>query len=105
LFFLCGRDAAERIVNWDYGEPGAIVEQLREYRLLVAPRAGRYEPPPALCARIQALPIPGGYDEVSASEVRVKIARGERWEHLVPEPIVPLVRKIYGSGSFVQGVL
>ncbi len=24
LSFLCGRDAAERIANWDYGEPGAF---------------------------------------------------------------------------------
>src|SRR5688572_11711044 len=24
LIFLCGRDAAERIVNWDYGHPEAV---------------------------------------------------------------------------------
>ncbi len=105
LFFLCGRDAAERIVNWDYGKPEAIAEQLHEYRLLVAPRAGRYEPPPGLRGRIQALPMEPGYDETSASQVRLRIARGEPWEHLVPEPIVPLVRELYGSSRFAEGVL
>src|SRR5205807_9065689 len=29
LTFLCGRDAAERIVNWDYGRPEAFREMLR----------------------------------------------------------------------------
>src|ERR1017187_5346691 len=29
LSFLCGRDAAERIANWDYGSPRAFLEMLR----------------------------------------------------------------------------
>lgn len=105
LFFLCGRDAAERIVNWDYGQPDAFQEQLREYQLLVAPRGGPYQPPPALRGRIHALPMAQDYDEVSASEVRARIARGEKWEHLAPERIVPLVREVYGSGPFVEAIL
>lgn len=96
LFFLCGRDAAERIVNWDYGRPGAFLEQLREYGLLVAPRQGAYEPPPAMRSRIWTLGVEPGWDEVSASMVRDRIARDEPWEHLVPEAAVPLVRTIYG---------
>jgi cytidyltransferase-like protein len=40
LQFLCGRDAAERIVRWDYGRPGVIGEMLREFGLLVAGRGG-----------------------------------------------------------------
>ncbi len=36
LSFLCGRDAAERIVNWELGHPGAR-EMLREFDLLVGP--------------------------------------------------------------------
>lgn len=64
LFFLCGRDAAERAVNWDYGSRDAFREQLREYRLLVAPRQGEYAPPAAMEERIDVLPVEGGYDEV-----------------------------------------
>ena len=32
LWFLCGRDAAERIVNWDYGAEGRFAEQLEEFQ-------------------------------------------------------------------------
>ncbi|MGD0013004.1 MAG: adenylyltransferase/cytidyltransferase family protein [Bryobacteraceae bacterium] len=96
LYFLCGRDAAERIVAWDYGRAGAIREQLAEYRLLVAPRGRPYQPPPELSDRIHALPFPGDYQEVSATEVRERIRRGEPWEHLVPEAIVRVAREVYG---------
>jgi hypothetical protein len=36
LFILCGRDAAERIVNWDYGCEDGIEKQLEVFELLVA---------------------------------------------------------------------
>lgn len=95
LLFLCGRDAAERIVNWDYGAPGAFGAMLDVFELRVASRSGDYQPPPELADRIQPLPMEPDYDEVSATDVRERIARGQPWEHLVPEPIIPLVRRIY----------
>jgi len=95
LYFLCGRDAAERVVNWDYGRPGAFLEQLREYQLLVAPRKGIYEPPSQMRDRVHALAMEQDYDELSASEVRGRISRGEPWEHLVPEAIAGIVRQVY----------
>jgi nicotinate-nucleotide adenylyltransferase len=95
IFFLCGRDAAERIVNWDYGTPGAIAEQLREYQLLVAARQGGYSAPPEYARRIHMLALDEAYDSVSATDVRERIARGEAWEHLVPEPVVEMARRIY----------
>ncbi len=97
LYFLCGRDAAERIVNWDYGRPGAILEQLCVYQLLVAPRGGVYEPPAALRDRIHNLALEPGYDEIAATRVRESIRKGEPWEHLVPGPIVEIVRRIYAA--------
>lgn len=97
LHFLCGRDAAERIANWDYGRPGAFLEQLREYRLLVAPRQGLYAPPPELRSRVRALTPGEDCEELSATAVRERIARGEPWEHLVPEPIVEIVRGLYAG--------
>jgi nicotinate-nucleotide adenylyltransferase len=99
LYFLCGRDAAERAVNWDYGRPGAFAEQLREYQLLIAPRRGIYVPPEELRGRIHALEMEGDYDELSASEVRRRISSGEAWERLVPEAIVGMVRELYGNSS------
>jgi nicotinic acid mononucleotide adenylyltransferase len=70
---------------------------LGEFGLLVADRGGRYEPPPDLAERIRRLPLPGDYSEISATEVRNRIRAGRPWEHLVPEPIVELVRTIYGK--------
>ncbi|HEY1340472.1 MAG TPA: nicotinate-nicotinamide nucleotide adenylyltransferase [Bryobacteraceae bacterium] len=95
LSFVCGRDAAERIVNWDYGQAGAIGEMLREFELLVAERAGRYVPPDELRDAIRLLRVEQGLDEVSSTEVRERIASGEEWEHLVPPTIREQVRRIY----------
>ncbi len=94
---LCGRDAAERIVTWDYGYPDAAGTMLREFELLVASRRGSYEPPVELRHRIQELPIAAGCDEISATEVRARIRRGEPWQTLVPESIAELVRELYRS--------
>ncbi|MFZ0934579.1 MAG: hypothetical protein WB579_25590 [Bryobacteraceae bacterium] len=93
---LCGRDAAERIVDWDYGMPGAIEEMLREFGLLVAARRGEYAAPPKLAHAIGRLDLDGEFDHVSASEVRRRIAAGAAWEHLVPPAVRDQVRKLYG---------
>jgi nicotinate-nucleotide adenylyltransferase len=76
LTFLCGRDAAERMVNWDYGDPGALAAMLGQFDLLVAARHGEYTPPPQFAHAIQPLELAGAFDHVSATEVREKIARG-----------------------------
>jgi nicotinate-nucleotide adenylyltransferase len=93
--FICGRDAAERILRWDYGRAGVLEEMFREFDLLVAPRGGHLSPPPEFAKRIQGLRIGAGHQEVSSTEVRQRIARGEAWEHLVPESIRERVREIY----------
>jgi nicotinate (nicotinamide) nucleotide adenylyltransferase len=93
LFFLCGRDAAERIVGWDYGEGDGIHKQLESFALLVAARGGVYEPPPEIRNRVHALGLPPGLDDVSSSEVRRRIGAGESWRDLVPGSIVHLVER------------
>ena len=95
LYFICGRDAAERVLGWDYGRPGVVEEMLREFELLVAARQGEFEPPAQFGERIHRLHVRGGYDAVSSTEVRKRIARGEPWEHLVPKEIVDRARAIY----------
>jgi nicotinate-nucleotide adenylyltransferase len=97
LKFLCGRDAAERVVSWDYGRPGAFREMLEHFELLVASRMGAFRAPAELRAGIRALAVPPEYEEISATDVRTRIAGGRPWEHLVPESIVPLVRELYGQ--------
>jgi nicotinate (nicotinamide) nucleotide adenylyltransferase len=93
LFFLCGRDAAERIVGWDYGEGDGIHKQLESFALLVASRGGVYEPPPQIRNRVHALTLPPELDEVSSSEVRRRIRAGEPWRHLTPDTIARLIEQ------------
>ena len=95
LSFICGRDAAERILHWDYGRPGVVEEMLGEFELLVAPRGGHFSPPEEFRHRIHPLNIGEGHEAVSSTEVRERIARGEPWEDLVPEKIRERVREIY----------
>lgn len=95
LDFICGADAAERVIAWDYGEPGAIDKMLAEFSLLVAPRATPFTPPDRLRHRIRRLEVAPGFEDVSSTEVRDRIASGKPWEHLVPEQIADLVREIY----------
>ena len=95
LSFLCGRDAAERIADWDYGRPGAFPEMLSRFDLLVAARGGSYRAPPAIASAVSPLMLAGEFDHVSATEVRDRIRRREPWEHLVPEAIHGHVRRIY----------
>ncbi len=95
LAILCGRDAAERIVTWDYGYAGAVEKILEEFEVLVASRGGGYEPPTQFQNRIRAIPIASGFEEISATVVRERIQRGEPWEHLVPTAIAQSVHRLY----------
>jgi nicotinic acid mononucleotide adenylyltransferase len=72
-----------------------VEEMLREFQLLVASRSGELQPPAEFQHRIHPLTLRGGHDLVSSTDVRERIARGEPWEHLVPELIVDQVREIY----------
>jgi nicotinate-nucleotide adenylyltransferase len=95
ISFVCGRDAAQRVIEWDYGETGAIEKILAEFSILVAERGGTYEAPAHLRHRVRRLELGADFSDVSSSEVRRRIAAGEPWEHLVPEAIVDRVRNIY----------
>jgi nicotinate (nicotinamide) nucleotide adenylyltransferase len=97
ISFICGRDAAERIIGWDYGEQGTIEKMLDEFSLLVAEREGHYEAPPHLQNRVHRLQLDENFSDVSSTEVRRRVAAGEVWEHLVPSAIVDRVRQIYAA--------
>ena len=103
FWFVCGRDAAERIVTWDYGHPTAFAKMLDTFGLLVARRQGEYTPPPELAERIKPLAFES-YDEHSSTEVRERIRQGGEWRHLVPESIAKEVEEIYRRASaFIGG--
>ncbi|MFN7923293.1 MAG: adenylyltransferase/cytidyltransferase family protein [Bryobacteraceae bacterium] len=94
-WFLCGRDAAERIMGWDYGEARVGSAVLEEFGLLVAQRQGIYKPPADAAERVRTLAIGEEWDAVSATEVRRRIAAGEPWDHLVPEAAAKLAGDLY----------
>ncbi len=91
---LCGRDAAERIVGWDYGDAPPIQEQLREFRMVVAARAGEYCPPNKIAAGVLSVTLPPECAPVSSSAVRAAIAAGADWEALAPPAVVELVLRL-----------
>lgn len=93
LSFLCGADAAERIANWDYGDPDTFARMMSQFDLLVAERGDKFALPH------RPLPLAGVHAHVSATEVRERIVQGQPWEHLVPPAIRDEVRRIYGGPS------
>jgi nicotinate-nucleotide adenylyltransferase len=99
IHLLCGRDAAERIVHWDYRDEIPFGRQLEEFQMLVASREGEYSVPAAYASRIHPILMPPAYNEVSSSAVRQAIGQGRDWEHLVPENVARRIRekKLYGA--------
>jgi cytidyltransferase-like protein len=95
--FICGADAAERVITWDYGEPGAIDRMLEEFSFLVAPRATAFTPPLHFRHRVRSLDVAPGFEDMSSTQVRDRITAGKSWEHLVPESIIDIVRAIYSA--------
>jgi nicotinate (nicotinamide) nucleotide adenylyltransferase len=94
LYFVCGRDAAERVLNWKYDEPGKVSRMLAEFRLLVASRDGEFEDS-NWGDRVVRLSVDMDLSGISSTEVRRRIATGEAWEQLVPESLVEMVSAIY----------
>ena len=92
LFFLCGRDAAERIVNWDYGDGPPFARQLEDFQLLAASREGDYDPPAALSKRIHTVRLPPQWSSVSASAVREAVRLDQDWDSLVPPAAAQEIR-------------
>ena len=118
LTFVCGRDAAERMITWDYGYPDAISSILESFHLLVACRGGSYEPPAHLRRHIRAMRCPPNwmpYRPATSGGVSPRDSRGSiscplpssRWcarsstagstsgMSAPNSSIVPMVREIY----------
>jgi cytidyltransferase-like protein len=94
VHLLCGRDAAERIIHWDYGDPDFVDRMLGEFGLLVAPRAGEFQPPERFRSTVRTLHM-GDYDECSSTRLRDAIRAGEDWRRLVPDAITDIVNDLY----------
>lgn len=87
ICLICGRDAAERIVGWDYGDGPPLRDQLKEFRLLVTSREGEYAPPAKHASRIQRVALASSLDEVSSTSVREAVAQDGAWRCWVSESV------------------
>lgn len=94
VHLLCGRDAAERIFGWHYEDEDAVPRLFRQFRLLVAPRGGKFEAPSQYRHAVQILDMPE-WDECSSTVVREAIASGRDWRALVPDAIADAVANLY----------
>jgi nicotinate-nucleotide adenylyltransferase len=101
IYFLCGRDAAERIVNWDYGSGIPFKRQIESFQLLAASRGGDYTPAADLRGRIHSIELAKDYDGVSSTAVRKAIESGRDWRGMVPRGVAEWIERerLYGSGG------
>ena len=90
---ICGRDAAKRIVEWDYGEGPAFAEQLKEFQLLVASRRGAYTVPAAYAGRIHTVDLPVSFDAVSSTRIRETVAKGGAFQAWVDRRVADEIER------------
>ena len=91
----CGRDAAERILAWDYADSETLDRMFASFQLLVAARQGEVAAPARFADRIHSLDLSHEFAGVSSTEVRERIRAGTEWRHLVPDLVAPLIAQLY----------
>jgi nicotinate (nicotinamide) nucleotide adenylyltransferase len=103
VFFLTGRDAAERILTWPYDNAEVALRQmLTAFQLVVCDRAGPFHLPddPLLAPyrqRIHCCTLPPGFNHISATEVRQRCHQGLPIDDLVPKAVARYIseHKLY----------
>lgn len=97
VFFLTGRDAAERILAWHYDDAETVLKRMfASFQFIVCSRHGPFRLPddPLLAPyrdRIHSCPLPPQADTISATEVRQRCARGLPIDDLVPAPVADYI--------------
>jgi nicotinate (nicotinamide) nucleotide adenylyltransferase len=107
LWFISGRDAAERILTWPYPDPTAALGALfAQAELLVADRKGSFVLPDTPLVRTYAdhvhrLPLAAEYSHVSATDVRTRLAKGAEVDALVPPAVLAYIleQQLYRAGE------
>jgi nicotinate-nucleotide adenylyltransferase len=103
VFFLTGRDAAERILTWKYDDAAAALRQMfTAFQLIVCDRDGPFHLPddPLLVPyrqRLHCCTLPPGFNHVSATEVRQRCLQGLPLDDLVPPGVARYIgeHKLY----------
>jgi nicotinic acid mononucleotide adenylyltransferase len=98
IFFITGRDAAERILNWPYHDPAeALAHMFASFQLLVFEREGqlKLQENPLIrqySTRIHTLQLSENIDHISSTAVRQRILAGQPINNLVPEGVAAFVK-------------
>jgi len=99
IFFITGRDAAERILTWRYDDPAsALAEMFAVFQLLVFERKGKLQLPEnplvqKYLNRIHPLEMEENLDKVSSTEVRQRMSEGRSIGELVPTEVAVYIQK------------
>jgi nicotinate-nucleotide adenylyltransferase len=99
VFFIVGRDAAERILTWPYPEPAAALKEMfGAFQLLVFRRRGEFTLPALrllgrYADRIHGLRLSEDLDHVSSTAVRERVAAGQSLEGLIPDGVAAYIRR------------
>lgn len=107
VFFLTGRDAAERILAWHYDDAETVLKRMFEsFQFIVCSRNGPFRLPddPLLepyRERIHSCPLPPQADTISATEARQRCEKGLPIDDLVPAPVATYItaHKLYTTAS------
>jgi nicotinate-nucleotide adenylyltransferase len=98
IFFIAGRDAVERILNWPYPDPAeALARMFAGFQLLVFERKGKLKLPEnphirQYSNRIHTLQLSENIDHISSTEVRQRILAGQSINNLVPEGVAAFIK-------------
>jgi nicotinate-nucleotide adenylyltransferase len=99
LWFISGRDAAERILTWPYADPAATLNTLfAQADLLVADREGAFVLPdlPLVrehAAHIHQLPLASEFSHVSATDIRTRLGQGQEVAQLLPAAVLRYIQE------------
>ena len=97
IFFITGRDAAERILSWPYDDPAASLAQMfGAFQLLIFERQGKVKLPqnPLIkqyASRIHTLKMAENVDHISSTSVRQHVTAGQSIEKLVPPEVAAYI--------------
>ena len=99
VFFIVGRDAAERILTWPYPDPAAALEEMfTAFQLLVFRRRGEFTLPALhllqrYADRIHTLRLSEDLDQIYSTAVREQATAGRPLQGLVPEAVAAYIRR------------
>ncbi|GIX47638.1 MAG: putative nicotinate-nucleotide adenylyltransferase [Candidatus Tectimicrobiota bacterium] len=106
VFFLTGRDAAERVLTWPYDDAEAALRQMfTAFQLIVCDRNGAFVLPddPRLAPyrhRIHRCVLPPPYRHISSTAVRERCRQGLPIDDLVPAVVAAYIEqhRLYRNG-------